>query len=50
MVKTDSETYRRGMRRALHDIASHAIAEEIERRVEGEFGKGTATIHVGPLP
>jgi cation diffusion facilitator family transporter len=31
-------------------IASHAITEEIERRLEGEFGKVTATIHVEPLP
>src|SRR5262249_41703262 len=31
-------------------IASHAITEEIERRLEQEFGKVTATIHVEPLP
>ncbi len=31
-------------------IASHAITEEIERRLEKEFGKVTATIHVEPLP
>lgn len=31
-------------------VASHAITEEIERRLESEFGKVTATIHVEPLP
>jgi cation diffusion facilitator family transporter len=31
-------------------IASHAITEEIERRLEAEFGRVTATIHVEPLP
>jgi cation diffusion facilitator family transporter len=31
-------------------IASHAITEEIERRLESEFGRVTATIHVEPLP
>jgi cation diffusion facilitator family transporter len=31
-------------------IASHAGAEEIERRLEWEFGKVTATIHVEPSP
>lgn len=31
-------------------IASHAITEEIERRLEMEFGKVTATIHVEPAP
>jgi cation diffusion facilitator family transporter len=31
-------------------IASHAITEEIERRLEREFGKVAATIHVEPLP
>ncbi len=31
-------------------IASHAITEEIERRLEREFGKVTATIHVEPTP
>jgi len=31
-------------------IASHAITEEIERKLEREFGKVTATIHVEPLP
>ncbi|HEY8459271.1 MAG TPA: cation diffusion facilitator family transporter [Blastocatellia bacterium] len=31
-------------------IVSHAITEEIERRLEREFGKVTATIHVEPLP
>jgi len=31
-------------------IASHAIIEEVERRLEGEFGKVTAAIHVEPLP
>jgi cation diffusion facilitator family transporter len=30
-------------------IASHAVTEEIERRLEREFGKVTATIHVEPL-
>src|SRR5215510_2119212 len=31
-------------------IVSHAITEEIERRLEKEFGRVTATIHVEPLP
>ncbi|MGE0130965.1 MAG: cation diffusion facilitator family transporter [Blastocatellales bacterium] len=31
-------------------IASHAITEEIERRLGRAFGKVTATIHVEPLP
>jgi cation diffusion facilitator family transporter len=31
-------------------IASHAITEEIERRLGAEFGRVTATIHVEPLP
>jgi cation diffusion facilitator family transporter len=31
-------------------IATHAITEEIERKLEREFGKVTATIHVEPLP
>lgn len=31
-------------------IASHAITEEVERRLEKEFGRVTATIHVEPLP
>lgn len=31
-------------------IVSHAITEEVERRLNGEFGKVTATIHVEPLP
>ncbi len=31
-------------------IASHAITEEVERRLGREFGKVTATIHVEPLP
>ncbi len=31
-------------------IASHAITEEIERRLVAEFGRVTATIHVEPLP
>jgi cation diffusion facilitator family transporter len=31
-------------------IASHAITEEIESRLEAEFGRVTATIHVEPLP
>lgn len=30
-------------------IASHAITEEIERKLESEFGRVTATIHVEPL-
>jgi len=38
MVRPDSHTYRRGLRRA--------ITEEIERRLEREFGKVTATIDV----
>jgi len=34
-----------------HDhIVSHAITEEIERKLEREFGKVTATIHVEPSP
>jgi cation diffusion facilitator family transporter len=31
-------------------VASHAITEEIEKRLAKEFGKVTATIHVEPLP
>ena len=31
-------------------IASHGITEEIERRLEREFGKVTVTIHVEPAP
>ena len=31
-------------------ITSHAITEEVERRLEEEFGKVVATIHVEPLP
>jgi cation diffusion facilitator family transporter len=31
-------------------VASHAITEEVERRLAQEFGKVTATIHVEPLP
>ena len=31
-------------------IASHAITEEIERKLEREFGRVTATIHVEPSP
>lgn len=31
-------------------VASHAITEEVERRLAAEFGKVTATIHVEPLP
>ncbi|MBO0860635.1 MAG: cation transporter [Chloracidobacterium sp.] len=31
-------------------LASHAITEEIERRLAEEFGRVTATIHVEPLP
>ena len=31
-------------------LASHAITEEIERRLATEFGRVTATIHVEPLP
>jgi len=31
-------------------IASHAVTEEIERRLAKEFGKVTATIHVEPSP
>ncbi|HEU0184985.1 MAG TPA: cation diffusion facilitator family transporter [Blastocatellia bacterium] len=31
-------------------VASHSITEEIERRLEAEFGRVTATIHVEPLP
>jgi cation diffusion facilitator family transporter len=34
-----------------HDhILSHAITEEVERRLEQKFGRVTATIHVEPLP
>jgi DNA-binding NarL/FixJ family response regulator len=38
MVKTDSDEFERD------HIASHAGAEEIERRLKEEFGKVTATI------
>lgn len=31
-------------------ILSHAITEEVERRLAQEFGRVTATIHVEPLP
>ncbi len=31
-------------------VASHAITEEVEKRLEQEFGRVTATIHVEPLP
>ena len=31
-------------------VASHAITEEIERKLEREFGRVTATIHVEPSP
>jgi divalent metal cation (Fe/Co/Zn/Cd) transporter len=31
-------------------IVSHAITEEIERKLAKEFGKVTATIHVEPSP
>lgn len=31
-------------------IASHAITEAVEHKLEKEFGKVTATIHVEPLP
>jgi cation diffusion facilitator family transporter len=31
-------------------IVSHSVTEEIERRLEAEFGRVTATIHVEPLP
>ncbi len=31
-------------------VASHAITEEVERRLEKEFGQVTATIHVEPVP
>lgn len=31
-------------------IASHAITEAVEHRLEKEFGRVTATIHVEPLP
>jgi cation diffusion facilitator family transporter len=31
-------------------VASHAITEEVEKRLEKEFGPVTATIHVEPLP
>lgn len=40
-VEEDAET----------DVAtSHAITEAVEQRLEDEFGKVTATIHVEPLP
>jgi cation diffusion facilitator family transporter len=32
------------------NVASHAITEEVEKRLAKEFGKVTATIHVEPLP
>jgi cation diffusion facilitator family transporter len=31
-------------------VVSHSITEEVEQRLEGEFGRVTATIHVEPLP
>jgi cation diffusion facilitator family transporter len=31
-------------------VASHAITEEVERKLAQEFGRVTATIHVEPLP
>jgi cation diffusion facilitator family transporter len=31
-------------------ILSHSITEEVEKRLERDFGKVTATIHVEPLP
>jgi hypothetical protein len=31
-------------------IASHAIIEEVGRRLEVGFGKVTAYIHIEPLP
>jgi divalent metal cation (Fe/Co/Zn/Cd) transporter len=31
-------------------ILSHAITEAVEKKLEKEFGKVTATIHVEPLP
>lgn len=34
----------------LDHVASHAITEEVEKRLTEEFGKVTATIHVEPLP
>ena len=38
-------------REVEHDhVASHAITEEIERKLAEEFGRVTATIHVEPLP
>jgi cation diffusion facilitator family transporter len=33
-----------------NNVASHAITEEIEKRLAMEFGNVTATIHVEPLP
>jgi cation diffusion facilitator family transporter len=34
-----------------HDhITSHAVTEEVERKLEEEFGRVVATIHVEPLP
>lgn len=34
-----------------HDhISSHAVTEEVERRLEERFGRVVATIHVEPLP
>jgi len=38
-------------REVEHDhITTHAITEEVERRLEQEFGRVVATIHVEPLP
>jgi cation diffusion facilitator family transporter len=38
-------------REVEHDhITTHAITEEIEQRLEQEFGRVVATIHVEPLP
>lgn len=34
----------------IDHIASHAITEEVERKLEEVFGKVVATIHVEPLP
>jgi cation diffusion facilitator family transporter len=31
-------------------VTAHGVTEEIERRLEREFGRVTATIHVEPLP
>jgi cation diffusion facilitator family transporter len=31
-------------------VTAHGVTEEIERRLESEFGQVTATIHVEPLP